>query len=506
MSLPIVAVVGRPNVGKSTFVNRIAQTSDAIVHEQRGVTRDRSYHRADWNGREFMLIDTGGIEMGGDDAFQASILNQALVACEEADVVLLMVDGQTGLLADDVEVARILKRSGRPVMLLVNKIDEPLREDQTWEFYQMGLGEPWSISSLHGHGSGDLLDALVELLPDDDSIAPAEPSGLVDASATAEVSASTDGAPADGASADGAPVDGSSTSDPGTPVVPGAPNDTITLAEPSGLVSPGTPADPGEICVAIIGRPNAGKSTLTNRLLGQERSIVSEVAGTTRDAIDSVLVRDGQHYRIIDTAGIRRKSHIDADVEYYGFVRALKAIDRADVALLLIDAVLGLTDQDQRVARLAEERGCALVILINKWDQLDTPEARELVNQQVEDRLPFVAYAPVIHISALTGRSVHRIWQAIKLVYANYCGKIKTSRLNALLTELRDFGHTISKGRMRLRINYVTQTGFKPPVFTFFANHPQIIDDNFTRYLENRMRESLPLQGTPIKLKFKQKD
>jgi GTP-binding protein len=455
MSLPIVAVVGRPNVGKSTFVNRIAQTSDAIVHEQRGVTRDRSYHRADWNGREFMLIDTGGIEMGGDDTFQASILNQALVACEEADVVLLMVDGQTGLLADDVEVARILKRSGRPVMLLVNKIDEPLREDQTWEFYQVGLGEPWSISSLHGHGSGDLLDALVELLPDDDTIAPA---------------------------------------------------DTITPAEPSGLVSPGTPADPSEICVAIIGRPNAGKSTLTNRLLGQERSIVSEVAGTTRDAIDSVLVRDGQHYRIIDTAGIRRKSHIDADVEYYGFVRALKAIDRADVALLLIDAVLGLTDQDQRVARLAEERGCALIILINKWDQLDTPEARELVNQQVEDRLPFVAYAPVIPISALTGRSVHRIWQAIKLVYTNYCGKIKTSRLNALLTELRDFGHTISKGRMRLRINYVTQTGFKPPVFTFFANHPQIIDDNFTRYLENRMRESLPLQGTPIKLKFKQKD
>ncbi|MDR0459769.1 MAG: ribosome biogenesis GTPase Der [Coriobacteriales bacterium] len=455
MSLPIVAVVGRPNVGKSTFVNRIAQTSDAIVHEQRGVTRDRSYHRADWNGHEFMLIDTGGIEMGGDDAFQASILNQALVACEEADVVLLMVDGQTGLLADDVEVARILKRSGRPVMLLVNKIDEPLREDQTWEFYQVGLGEPWSISSLHGHGSGDLLDALADLLPADDTIAP---------------------------------------------------TNTITPAEPSGLVSPGTPADPGEICVAIIGRPNAGKSTLTNRLLGQERSIVSEVAGTTRDAIDSVLVRDGQHYRIIDTAGIRRKSHIDADVEYYGFVRALKAIDRADVALLLIDAVLGLTDQDQRVARLAEERGCALIILINKWDQLDTPEARELVNQQVEDRLPFVAYAPVIHISALTGRSVHRIWQAIKLVYANYCGKIKTSRLNALLTELRDFGHTISKGRMRLRINYVTQTGFKPPVFTFFANHPQIIDDNFTRYLENRMRESLPLQGTPIKLKFKQKD
>jgi GTP-binding protein len=437
MSLPVVAVVGRPNVGKSTFVNRIAQTNEAIVHQQRGVTRDRSYHRAEWNGREFMLIDTGGIEMGGDDAFQASIRNQALVACEESDVVLFMVDAQGGLIADDTEVARILKRSGKPLMLMVNKIDEPMREDQLWEFYQLGLGDPWSISSLHGHGTGDLLDALVAMLPE----------GV-------------------------------------------EPDDE----------------DTEEICVAIIGRPNAGKSTLTNRLLGVERSIVSEVAGTTRDAIDSVIEREGQQYRIVDTAGIRRKSQIDADVEYYGFVRALRAIDRADVALLLVDATLGLTDQDQRVARLAEERGCALVVLINKWDALLTLEERQAVRQQVDDRLPYVAYAPIIPISALTGRSTHRIWAAIDTVYANYCGKIPTSRLNALLTELRDFGHTISKGRMRLRINYVTQTGQKPPVFTFFANHPQIVDDNFERYLENRMRAALPLEGTPIRLRFRKKD
>ncbi|MCL2137847.1 MAG: ribosome biogenesis GTPase Der, partial [Coriobacteriia bacterium] len=404
MSIPIVAVVGRPNVGKSTFVNRIAQSNEAIVHADRGVTRDRSYHRAEWNGQEFMLIDTGGIEMGANDSFQGSIRNQALVACEESDVVLFMVDAQGGLLADDDEVARILKRSGRPVMLMVNKVDEPLREDQLWEFFKLGLGEPWSISSLHGYGTGDLLDALVDMLPVDLDNSPAADAEQVN-----------------------------------------------------------------EICVAIIGRPNAGKSTLTNRLLGTERSIVSEIPGTTRDAIDSVVTHEGQPYRVIDTAGIRRKSQIDADVEYYGFVRALRAIDRADVALLLVDATLGLTDQDQRVARLAEERGTALVVLINKWDQLNTIEEREELRLEVDERLPFVAYAPVIPISALTGRSTHRIWAAIDEAYANYSAKFKTSELNSLLTEIRDFGHTISKGRMRLRINYVTQTGQKPPVFTFYA-------------------------------------
>lgn len=443
MSLSVVAVVGRPNVGKSTFVNRIAQTNEAIVHEQRGVTRDRSYHRADWNGREFMLIDTGGIEMGNDDAFQGSIRDQALVACEEADVVLFMVDGQGGLSADDAEVARLLRRSGRPVMLLVNKVDDPLREDQLWEFYSLGLGEPWPVSSLHGLGTGDMLDALVGLLP-------AEEAG---------------GGPA-------------AAGDEGGP----------------------------EVSVAIIGRPNAGKSTLTNRLLGFERSIVSPVSGTTRDAIDSLVERDGSLYRIIDTAGIRRKSQIDADVEYYGFVRAMRAIDRADVALLMLDATLGLTDQDQRVARLAEERGTAMVVLVNKWDQLTTLEQREQVRQQVADRLPFVAYAPVLTVSALTGLGAHRIWQAIDAAYANYSAHFPTARLNALLTELRDFGHTISKGRMRLRINYVTQTGYKPPVFTFFANHPQIIDDNYQRYLENRLRAALPLTGTPVRLRFRKKD
>ncbi len=437
MSLPIVAVVGRPNVGKSTFVNRIALTKEAIVHEQRGVTRDRSYHQADWNGVDFTLIDTGGIEMGDEDSFQTPIRKQALMATEEADAIIFMVDAQSGATADDIEVARMLKRSSRPVLLVVNKMDNPASEQALWEFYSLGLGTPWPVSSVHGHGTGDLLDELVEMLPKQ---------------------------------ADAA-------------------DEKIEA-----------------INVAIIGRPNAGKSSLTNRLIGYERSIVSDIAGTTRDAVDALVTRDEKSYRIVDTAGIRRKSQIDADVEYYGVVRALRAIDRADVALLMIDSTLGLTDQDQRVAGYAHERGCALVVLLNKWDLLDTPEEREAVRTQVEDRLVFVGYAPVIAISALTGRSVHRIWDAIDKVYANFSQSIATSKLNAFLTELRDFGHTISKGRSRLRINYVTQTGTRPPHFTFFANHPDIVDENFRRYLENRLRTAFPLEGTPILMRFRKKD
>jgi GTP-binding protein len=437
MSLPIVAVVGRPNVGKSTFVNRIAQARDAIVHEQRGVTRDRSYHQASWNGVSFTLVDTGGIEMANDDKFIAPIRNQAIMAVEEADAIVFIVDGTVEPTADDLAVTKILKRSSRPVILVVNKMDNPSHEEAVWEYYSLGLGSPWPVSCVHGHGTGDVLDELVSVLPD--------------------------------------PQDGE--------------DDQLEA-----------------INVAVIGRPNAGKSTLVNRLAGFERSIVSDVAGTTRDAVDTLVVREDTTYRIVDTAGMRRKSQIDEDVEYYGFVRSLRAIDRADVVLLMIDATLGLTDQDQRVAGFAAERGCACVVLLNKWDKLETPEEREELRDMVEDRLVFIGYSPVIAISALTGRSVHRIWDAVDKSYANFTAHISTSKLNALLTELRDFGHTINKGRMRLRINYVTQTGTAPPAFTFFANHPQIIDDNFKRYLENRLRESFGLEGTPVRLRFKAKD
>ena len=440
MALPIVAVVGRPNVGKSTFVNRIAEADEAIVHEMRGVTRDRSYHKADWNGIEFKLIDTGGIEMGTEDRFQGSIRSQAFEATNEADVIVFIVDGKTGINADDEEVARILRKTSKPVLLAVNKLDTPNKLDELWEFYQLGLGDPFPISATHGHGTGDLLDEVVDHLR------------KVDCSFEDEED------------------------------------------------------DEDIINVAIIGRPNAGKSSLTNRLTNNDRSIVSDVAGTTRDAIDTVVVHDGKKYRIVDTAGLRRKSQIDEDVEYYGFVRAMRAIDRADVALLVIDGSIGLTDQDQRVAGFAAERGCAMIIVLNKWDLVEGPEAKAEVRERIEDRMTFVGYAPVVATCALTGKKVDRIWDAVDKAYAGFSQTISTNKLNSWLSSIRETGHTVSQGKAVLRMKYVTQTGTCPPHFTVFVNRPDLVTDNYERFLENRLRKTFDLEGTPIRLKFKKKD
>ena len=440
MALPIVAVVGRPNVGKSTFVNRIAEADEAIVHEMRGVTRDRSYHKADWNGIEFKLIDTGGIEMGTEDQFQGSIRSQAFEATNEADVLVFIVDGKTGINADDEEVARILRKTSKPVLLAVNKLDTPNKLDELWEFYQLGLGDPFPISATHGHGTGDLLDEVVDHLR------------KVDCSFEDEED------------------------------------------------------DEDIINVAIIGRPNAGKSSLTNRLTNNDRSIVSDVAGTTRDAIDTVVVHDGKKYRIVDTAGLRRKSQIDEDVEYYGFVRAMRAIDRADVALLVIDGSIGLTDQDQRVAGFAAERGCAMIIVLNKWDLVEGPEAKAEVRERIEDRMTFVGYAPVVATCALTGKKVDRIWDAVDKAYAGFSQTISTNKLNSWLSSIRETGHTVSQGKAVLRMKYVTQTGTCPPHFTVFVNRPDLVTDNYERFLENRLRKTFDLEGTPIRLKFKKKD
>lgn len=440
MSLPIVAVVGRPNVGKSTFVNRIAEADEAIVHEMRGVTRDRSYHKADWNGIEFKLIDTGGIEMGTEDQFQGSIRSQAFEATNEADVIVFIVDGKTGINADDEEVARILRKTSKPVLLAVNKLDTPNKLDELWEFYQLGLGDPFPISATHGHGTGDLLDEVVDHLR------------KVDCSFEDEED------------------------------------------------------DEDIINVAIIGRPNAGKSSLTNRLTNNDRSIVSDVAGTTRDAIDTVVVHDGKKYRIVDTAGLRRKSQIDEDVEYYGFVRAMRAIDRADVALLVIDGSIGLTDQDQRVAGFAAERGCAMIIVLNKWDLVEGSEAKAEVRERIEDRMTFVGYAPVVATCALTGKKVDRIWDAVDKAYAGFSQTISTNKLNSWLSSIRETGHTVSQGKAVLRMKYVTQTGTCPPHFTVFVNRPDLVTDNYERFLENRLRKTFDLEGTPIRLKFKKKD
>lgn len=438
MPMPIVAVVGRPNVGKSTFVNRIVQSDDAIVHSMRGVTRDRSYHIADWNGCAFKLIDTGGIEMGGDDSFQASITAQAFAGANESDVILFMVDAKAGINADDEEVARVLRKAKKPVYLLVNKVDNPTKTDELWEFYQLGLGDPWPISSIHGHGTGDLLDAVV--------------------------------------------------------------GDLQTVGQLD------DEEEEPRINVAIIGRPNAGKSSLTNRMTSHERSIVSDVAGTTRDAIDTVVEHDGKRYTIVDTAGLRRKSQIDQDVEYYGFVRAMRAIDRADVAVLVIDGSIGLTDQDQRVAGMAAERGCAMVIVLNKWDIVEGPEEKAKVRERIEDRMGFVGYAPVVSMSALTGKRVDRIWDAIDGAYENFSKTIPTNKLNAWLSEIRETGHTVSAGRTVLRMKYITQTRTCPPQFTLFVNRPDVVTDNYERFLENRLRKCFDLTGTPISLRFKKKD
>lgn len=438
---PIVAIVGRPNVGKSTLVNRIAQTADAIVHQSRGVTRDRSYHEADWNGRSFTLVDTGGIEpLKSEDVFSASIRDQALAACEEAAVILFVVDGTTGVTEEDESVARMLKRVKAPVFLLVNKLDNPDREgDNLWEFYSLGVGEPIAISALHGHSTGDLLDEVVALFPEEDDL-------------TAE------------------------------------------------------PSDPNSLSVAIIGRPNAGKSSLFNKIIGSDRSIVSDIAGTTRDAIDTIVERDGRRYCMVDTAGIRKKSTVYENIEYYSMVRGLRAIDRADVALLVVDSTTGMTEQDQKVANLAIERGCALVILLNKWDLLKDDREREQVMETVDRRLTLAPWASVLRISALTGRSVEKIWALIDAAAAARASKVSTSRLNQMLTEMREFGHTVVDGKRRLRMHYVTQTGTKPPTFTFFVNHTDMVNDTYRRYIENRMRAAFDFKGTPIRLRFRKKD
>lgn len=435
MSKPVIAIIGRPNVGKSTLVNRIAQSTNAIVHESSGVTRDRSYHDAEWSGHEFTLVDTGGIDERSDDVFQSHITEQAMLAAAEASVIILLVDARSGITPEDERVARKLKRCNTPVIVAVNKLDDPSNESALWEFYALGLGDPMPISAIHGHGTGDLLDAALEQI---------------------DFNQQTDD-------------------------------------------------DDGLISVALIGRPNAGKSSLTNRMSGKQRSIVSDVAGTTRDAIDTIVEHEGTTYKLVDTAGMRRKSLINDDIEFYGFVRSMRAIERADVALLIVDATIGLTDQDQRMATLADERGCALIILLNKWDLLETPEEREKIIEFLEDRFMFVSYAPVIRISALTGRSVHRIWGAIDAAYENRSKKIATSKLNDFLAEIREMGFTVTKGTRRLKMNYVTQTKVEPPEFTFFCNAADLVDDNYMRFLENRLRERFDLVGTPIRLRFKNK-
>ena len=435
MPKPVVAVVGRPNVGKSTLVNRIAVSRDAIVHESRGVTRDRSYHEADWNGREFTLIDTGGIEsVKSKDVFAPRIREQALMACEEADVIVFVVDGRTGVTDEDEEVARIVRRTDKPVFLVVNKKDDPATEqDGLWDFYALGVGEPRPLSAGHGHGTGDLLDEIVAAFPEEEAEEPED--------------------------------------------------DVLSLA--------------------IIGRPNVGKSSLANRLANKKRSIVSDVAGTTRDAIDTMIEWQGQTIRLVDTAGMRKKSQVHEDVEYYSLVRGLQAIERADVCLLVVDATVGVTEQDQKVAGMAIDRGRALVLVLNKWDLVETEQQRDEIVASIDKRLAFAPWIPSVNVSALTGRATDKVLQLAVRAAEAHSSQLRTTELNDFLAQIREGGHTRSEKGRRLKIRYATQTGTEPPVISFWCNAPDLVDDNFERFLENRLRQRFDLTGTPVRLKFR---
>ena len=435
---PIVAVVGRPNVGKSTLVNRLAQTSDAIVHESRGVTRDRSYHTADWNGREFTIVDTGGIEpLKSDDVFATSIRDQALAAAEEAAVILFVVDGRTGVTEEDESVARMLKRCDKPVFLLVNKLDNPDREnDNIWEFYSLGIDEPTPLSALHGHGTGDLLDACLQYFPPEDD----------------------------------------------------------------------EEEDEDVIKVAIIGKPNVGKSSLTNRILGTERMIVSNVAGTTRDAIDSYFENEQGKYVFIDTAGMRKKSKVDDVIERYSVLRATMAIDRADVCLIMIDAQEGVTEQDTKVAGLAHEAGKACIIVVNKWDLVEKDgKTMDKMSDDIRRDLSYMTYAPILFISAATGQRVPRLFEMINYVHNQSCMRISTGMLNNILADAQTRVQPPTDRGRRLKIYYMTQVGVCPPHFVVFCNERKLFHFSYQRYLENCIRNVFGLEGTPVIMSIREK-
>ena len=445
-SPPVVAIVGRPNVGKSTLVNRIVGRREAIVEERASVTRDRKMVESDWRGRSFLLVDTGGWAESADDLGR-QVSRQAERAMVEADVVLLVADVTVGVTEEDDRVAGLLRRADVPALVVVNKVDNEARAAEVWPFAQLGLGAPLPVSALHGRDAGDLLDALVALLPPDEG------------SSTA-VAADTGAArPAGAAGAAGA----------------------------AGVA----PA------VAIVGRPNVGKSTLFNRLIGDERSVVHDLPGTTRDAVDTLVETPTGPIRFVDTAGMRRQSRVSDGTEYYSVVRALRALDTSDAALLVIDAMDGVTHQDQRLAERVDAAGSAAVIVLNKWDLLDAERRRE-VTLAVGDRLGFLGYAPVLKASALTGRGVHRIVPALAQAIDAYHRRVPTRELNRLIRDAQ-----AAQPSPVARVLYATQGATDPPTFTLFANRP--IPAPYLRYLERRIREGFGFGATPLKLRVRRR-
>ncbi len=437
MSKPLVAIVGRPNVGKSLLFNRLAGQRLSIVEDTPGVTRDRLYAECEWGGRKFDIVDTGGIEPTSDNEILLFMREQANIAINAADVIVFVTEIGTGVTDADKEVAHMLKRSHKPVVLVVNKMDNPARIDPTiYEFYSLGLGDPIALSAVHGHGTGDMLDECLQYFPPEEE----------------------------------------------------------------------EEAEDDRIRVAIIGKPNVGKSSLTNLITGEMRVIVSDVAGTTRDAVDTQVDNKFGKYTFIDTAGIRRKSKVDDRIEKFSVMRAQLAIERADVCLIMIDAREGVTEQDTKIAGLAHEAGKASIIVVNKWDLVDKETGTmEKMRKDVMRDLSFMSYAPVVFISALTGQRVDRIYELINYVNDQSAMRITTGMLNNVLADAQARVQPPSDKGRRLKIYYMTQTGIKPPNFVVFCNSRELFHFSYQRYLENQIRATFGLEGTPIRMAIRQK-
>ena len=438
MAKPLVAIIGRPNVGKSMLFNKLTGQRTSIVEDTPGVTRDRIYGDCEWCGRTFSLVDTGGIEPGTDSDMLKFMRRQAEIGIELADAIIMVTDVRSGVTAADEDVATLLRKSGKPVALAVNKCDSigPTNPD-VYEFYSLGIGDLFETSAVHGHGTGDLLDWVLENIPQDSGEEEAE--------------------------------------------------DIIR--------------------VAIVGKPNVGKSSLLNRILGEERVIVSNVAGTTRDAIDSYFENETGKYCFIDTAGMRRKSKVDDAIEKYSNMRAINAIDRADVCLILVDANEGVTEQDTKIAGLVHEAGKAAIIVVNKWDAVEGKETNTMKNMEddVRQGLSYMLYAPVVFLSALTGQRVDKLFQVIQDVYAQNTKRITTGALNSVLADATArVQPPTDKGR-RLKIYYMTQASSKPPHFVIFCNDARLFHFSYQRYLENQIREVFGLMGTPVRITIRQK-
>ncbi|MBP7402144.1 MAG: ribosome biogenesis GTPase Der [Clostridia bacterium] len=438
MSKPIVAVVGRPNVGKSTFFNYLAGSRLSIVDDTPGVTRDRLYAETEWRGRAFVIIDTGGIEPDSEDVILREMRIQAGIAIDTADVIVFVVDIQTGMTATDGDIADMLRKSGKPVVLAVNKADRVgSMPAEAYEFYNLGLGDPYPISSVHRLGMGELLDQVYNLFPAEDDADEEDP----------------------------------------------------------------------DIRVAIIGKPNAGKSSLANNMLGENRTIVSDIPGTTRDAIDSRLRNRHGHYVIIDTAGLRRKSRIEDEIEKYSMIRTLAAIERADVCLILIDGQDGPTEQDTKVAGLAHNAGKACILVVNKWDLVEKETGTlEKYRRDVAERFSFMSYAPVEFVSARTGQRVDKLFERINHVYAQAGIRLTTGMLNDLLTEAVAMVPTPQDKGKHLKIYYVTQVSVRPPQFVLFVNDQNLMHFSYERYLENQFRKSFGFEGTPIRFHMRERE